>query len=228
MGLFDRPKSRRAHRRTKTWLDKQAEQSGDLIEKVKNLPRVRAAIIQHAIGVRFHPDELETMDPQAFFHLRAIKKLGLDKEFPFVVNENAFFDLFAPTGSRTRRRKREAEFTAADSFGEMIPLQPENDDEQTYYRPRLPLYPTRPRRYTNRRIPGSTVFRKPSTGKTVDDLARQVRDVVTPVKPIPSRIYAVEVDGKWVEMTEDEYQLFDQKRKAKQQPPGPPPSEPLK
>ena len=161
------------------------------------------------------------MDPQTFLRLKAINKLGLEKEFPFVTNENAFFDLFAPTGSRTRRKKREAEFAAAGSFGDMVPLQTENEVEGTYYRPRIPLYPTRPQRhYAKQRVPQLPVSKKPATAEPLNDLIKQVKNVMAQVQPNPSRIYVVEIDGKLVEMTESEYRIFDLKRKEKQLPPG--------
>jgi hypothetical protein len=224
MNIFGQPKKKRAHRKTKTWLDKQAAHSGELLETVKNSPVIRAAIIEHAIGVTFEREELEMIDPQEFFSLKArlLKKLESYKTFPMTTNDNAFFNLFAPKGSHTFRKAHHADFDEGDSFPDIRPLQSEtaHEVEQGYYEPRFAIRRPRYIRYT-----GPPASRTRGTKKEIQEhpVAKAVNPFLsaltnmakeTPAAPqaFSPRIYAVEVDGKWLEMTEEQYKIFSQKR----------------
>lgn len=208
MYLFGRPKRQRAHRKTKTWLDKEAAHAGKLLEQVKNNPVIRAEIIRHAIGVAFDPEELEMMEPQEFFRLRArlLNALERDNALPMTANDNAFFDLFAPKGSRTYRKAHHDNLDEDDPFPDMSPIQGEttNEGEQSYYEPRHVV-----RRPKNSRKSGLSAggihgagegthhhsAAKDPTIESMEMLAKTIKETMA-VPQVPStRIYAVEVDG---------------------------------
>ena len=226
MNIFEQPKKKRAHRKTKTWLDKQAAHSGELLEKVKNSPVIRAAIIEHAIGVTFEPEELEMMDPQEFFSLRAriLKKLESRKMLPMTTNDNAFFDIFAPKGSHTFRKAHHADFDELDSFPDIKPLGSETSDEaeQGHYEPGFAtgyISPTGPppdrTRGTKKEIQEDQAAN--DVNQFLNYLVKMAKEVPAVPQASSPSIYAVEVDGKWLEMNEKEYKIFSQKRKEQQQ-----------
>lgn len=221
MNLFRKPKPRRAHRRTKTWLDKHPEYAEELLPKVKNSPGFRAAIIKAATGIEFERDELEMMDPQSFFALKALlaKKLGLDKRLPFSFDDNSFFNAFAPDRSRTHRQTRHANFAQDDSFPDLSPLS-SDDAREEYQRYRQVFAPRRPLGLRHRR-PRLLMANKPPVSRQdqqIVDLIKAFNEAVKERTAPPGsspKVYALEVNDELVEMNEEQYRDFCRERDEK-------------
>ena len=72
MGLFGGPKQPlRRRRRKKTWLEREAAGSSDLVEKLKlNNPVLQAAIIHQATGVDIKPGDIKPETPEDALFVR--------------------------------------------------------------------------------------------------------------------------------------------------------------